>query len=1064
MLNNMEPKTILVIGSGPIVIGRSSEQDSLRRQALSALKSLGHRIVLIDPNPTSSATDPTLADRTYLEPINLKTIVMIIRREKPQAIAPYLGGMAAINLCYFLDREGILKEYGIELLGLSAETIGLLEDHQALRSRIDAPEPALPDSAMVGDLEEGMEAGVKIGFPLMIRPALTLGARSIVYNRQDLETALHQALGLSPTGRVELEQSLVGCRALNFLVAADSKGESRTIFSTENVDQLPVNSGDAMVLSPIMTVEPKLVSQLADRAADLIRTVGIVGLGEVQFALDTAAGRTWLIEITPYLSRNAALAQRVTGLSLAAAAARLSVGLTLKEAGLSDIKPPQSGPVAFRVPRFSYENFPGADHLLTISMKSLGEVVGLADNPLEAMQKAFRSLEIRRSGLGWDGAEPQGDQVDESRIKQELLNPNDRRFFTLRQAVERGLTDKEINRASLVDPWYLKQIHKLADRAEQLRQYSGKDTLIGMDPDLLRSAKRDGFSDVQIGHLTRTDQQVVRRLRIRHDIRPGIKEIAGGGGSLRYLTYNADRQPAEDAPAKKKILIIGGGPNHIGQGAESQSCCVEAIRTLRELEVISVFVDSNPASVATDNDLADRVYLSPLTAEDLLEIIEAEKPDGLILQMGGQPPRKLMWSLQETGVPVLGTPVDAIDRAENRDRFKQLISKLGLRRPDGGNAENQQQAHELCRSVGYPVVARLAYALGGRAMSIVFSAGELDSFLDRALPAARDNPILIDKFLDYATELDVEALVDDRDVCIAGVLEHIEQAGVHSGDSACVLPPHTLPPRIIEKIQEQTKAIALELGCRGLLNVQFAVKEAEIFVLGITPRASLTVPLVSRATGVALAAAATRILLGQSLADQGLLTIGTPGRVAVKEAVFPFVRFPGIDPILGPEMQSTGQVMGISSTYGLAFMKSQQAAGQLLPTSGAVFFSLKDADKKTAIPLAKKFVDLGFSILATQGTADVFTRNAIPHTVILKVSEGRPNVIDKIINKEVHLLINTPSGRTPNADEISIRRKAYTYGVPLVTTHSGAQASIDGIEALLNEGPTVRSLQEYLAD
>jgi carbamoyl-phosphate synthase large subunit len=713
-----------------------------------------------------------------------------------------------------------------------------------------------------------------------------------------------------------------------------------------------------------------------------------------------------------------------------------------------------------RVPRFTYENFPAADRRLSTSMKSVGEAIGVGRDLGEALQKALRARDERRGGLGFDEGEAELAALSTERLRDALREPTAARLLHVRHALDRGISEDEVQGLTGIDRRFLVAIRKIGERAAALRSVEGRDALAAIDPDLLRAAKREGFADAQIAYLTRTGERFVRETRARLGIRPAPRALAADGRA-RDLAY--DDAECAAPPAGRSVVVLGGGPARIGQGPELATVCAGVAGAVRAAGVRCVVVDPNPASVAPDAPYADAVYVVPLTVEDVLEVVRAEHPEGVIVQVGGPTARRLAAELAAEGVPILGTAPDAIDRAEDHDRMGRLVRSLGLRRPDDGTADDLEGARAAAARIGYPVVARLAYAQGGRAMAIVFSEADLETFLRKTLPAKDAGPVLLDRFLDYATEVDVDAVADGRDVRVVGILEHIEEAGVHSGDSACVLPPHTLAPRIIDEVARQTRAIALGLAVKGFLNVQFAIKGNDVHVLGITPRASLTAPLVARATGVPLAALAARVLLGESLVDLPAPPAGTLPYVACKEVALPFVRFPGVDPVLGPEMRSTGEVMGIDAAYGSAFLKSQLAAGQRLPTSGTVFFSLKDADKRALIPLAQRFVAMGFAVIATRGTADVFGRNGIPCQVVRKVSEGRPNIVDRVINREVALLINTPSGRAESVDEASIRKRAYSYGVPLVTTVSGAFAVADGIEALRTRGVSVRPLQEYHA-
>ena len=1110
---------ILIIGSGPIVIGQACEFDYSGTQACKALREEGYEVVLVNSNPATIMTDPETADRTYIEPISPDIVERIIKRERPDALLPTLGGQTGLNVAVKLAESGVLDKFETQMIGADLEAIQKAENRELFRAAMERIGLELPKSGLANSLEEAREVATQIGFPVIIRPAFTLGGvgGGVAYNIHELEKQAARGLDASMIRQILIEESVIGWKEFELEVMRDLMDNVVIICSIENLDPMGVHTGDSITVAPIQTLTDREYQRMRDASIDCIREIGVeTGGSNIQFALNPQDGRMVIIEMNPRVSRSSALASKATGFPIAKIAAKLAVGYTLDEIA-NDIT--RETPASFeptidycvvKIPRFTFEKFPGADPTLTTAMKSVGETMAIGRTFKEALQKGLRSLEIGRFGLGGDGKDasiwsgrmntkkisqngelsadhpPEADMVSRldrddllEKIRENLRTPNAERIFFIREALREGIGLEEIGKLTHIDPWFLYHIKQITDLEREIEALApevpnnkdtGRTTLADLKKripkDFLMKVKSYGFSDRQLAHIWRCDEETVRLLRVESGVLPAFKLVDTCAAEFEaytpyfYSTYEKeDESRTSDHP---KVMILGGGPNRIGQGIEFDYCCCHASFALREMGYESIMVNSNPETVSTDYDTSDRLYFEPLTREDVLAIVEREKPEGIIVQFGGQTPLNLAVPLKDAGVKLLGTSSDSIDRAEDRERFQALLKKLGLIQPDNGTAESFEEAGRIADEIGYPVVVRPSFVLGGRAMEIVYNESDLEAFVALAVEASPDRPILIDKYLEDAIEFDVDAVADGTDVVIAGIMEHVEEAGIHSGDSACVLPPITLNEEVLEGIRRNTRALAKELQVIGLMNIQYAIKNDTIFVLEVNPRASRTVPFVSKATGIPWAKVATKVMMGKKLKDLGVMNPPPMSHLAVKESVFPFKRFPGVDTLLGPEMRSTGEVMGIDSFFGLAFAKSQMAADLILPTKGTAFVSVKNKDKRNILFIVKKLLDLGFDLVATEGTANALVSHDIEVTKVRKVSEGRPNVVDLIKNGEIQLIINTPaSGRTPRRDEVAIRSTAVAYGIPIMTTVSGAAATVNAIEVMARKPLDVKSLQEY---
>jgi carbamoyl-phosphate synthase large subunit len=1057
-------RKILLIGSGPIVIGQACEFDYSGTQACKALREEGFEVVLVNSNPATIMTDPETADRTYVEPLTPEVLEGVIAAERPDALLPTVGGQTGLNLAVALAESGVLERYGVEMIGAKLDAIKKAEDRELFKAAMQRIGLQLPRSGYARSIEQAREVVREVGYPAIIRPSFTLGGTggSVAWNPDELEGAIRWGLQQSPVGQVLVEESVIGWKEFELEVMRDLRDNVVIVCSIENFDPMGVHTGDSITVAPAQTLTDKEYQLMRDAALAIIREIGVeTGGSNIQFAVNPVDGRLVVIEMNPRVSRSSALASKATGFPIAKIAAKLAAGYTLDELR-NDIT--RETPASFeptidycvvKVPRWAFEKFPEADQTLTTQMKSVGEVMAIGRTFKEALQKAVRSLEQDRAGLGLDRPVP-----DLETLRDRLRVPNPDRLLYLAEAMRQGLGRDEIAGLARIDPWFLAQMEELIAFEEAFRGN------VDLSRDTLRRAKRLGFSDRRLAELSGGAEADIRRARLAHDIRVTFKVVDTCGAEFvahtpyLYSTYEEE----DEAPptARPKVVILGSGPNRIGQGIEFDYACVHAAFALREAGVEAIMVNCNPETVSTDYDTSDRLYFEPLTLEDVLNIVEKEQPLGVIVQFGGQTPLKLAVPLERAGVRILGTSPDAIDRAEDRERFADLLRKLGLQQPPNGSARSADEAAQIAETLGYPVLVRPSYVLGGRAMEIVYEETRLREWMREAARVSPDHPILIDKFLEDALEIDVDALSDGQDVLIGGVMEHIEKAGIHSGDSACALPPYTIGDDQVERLRAQTRALALELGVVGLLNIQFAIKNDTIYVLEVNPRASRTVPFVSKAIGLPLAKLATRVVLGTRIPELGVREAGELPHVSVKEAVFPFVKFPGVDVILGPEMRSTGEVMGIGREFGTAYLKSQLAAGSSLPRSGKVFVSVRNRDKRAAVNIARSLADMGFTLVATQGTAKVLSRHGLTVDLIHKVAEGwRPNIVDLMKQGEIGLVINTPEDGRARKDSYLVRRTAIMQNIPYYTTMDGAQAALEAIEAQRDGITEVRSLQAY---
>ena len=1173
-------KKILLIGSGPIIIGQACEFDYSGSQACRALKQEGYEVVLVNSNPATIMTDPHMADKTYIEPITPEVVEKIIARERPDALLPTLGGQTGLNTAVELYKRGVLEHYGVELIGAQYEAIQKAEDRDLFKQAMERIGLKVCRSRHVNTVEEALAFAAAVGYPIIIRPSFTLGGTGggIAYNVQELRQLAASGIEQSPIGEILVEESIIGWKEFELEVMRDRRDNVVIICSIENFDPMGIHTGDSITVAPAQTLTDREYQDMRDAAIRVIREIGVeTGGSNIQFAVNPADGRMIVVEMNPRVSRSSALASKATGFPIAKIAAKLAVGYTLDELP-NDIT--RETPACFeptidycvvKIPRWDFAKFPGADRTLTTQMKSVGEVMSIGRTFKEALQKAIRSLEQDRYGLGADGKEEITPPVSAKErnglleeVRARLVTPGPERIFYLRHALRLGMSIDEIYAATGIDRWFLDNIREIVEMERELvaelqgnggvhvtddrclpagetaaaaqpnggqdgiagpvkppletggcglsnhgagtgqaragnklNHYSyeadgphetalapggasdqktagacrenGKDAARPLDrlsPATLYRAKQYGFSDRQLAHLAGTDELAVRRYRLQQGVKAAFKLVDTCAAEFEAYTpyfYSTYERENEVAPAPgKKVMILGGGPNRIGQGIEFDYCCVQAAYALKEAGYQVIMVNCNPETVSTDYDTSDRLYFEPLTLEDVLNICDLEKPHGVILQFGGQTPLKLARALEKEGIPILGTSPASIDLAEDREKFSALLKGLGLRQPASGTCVTVEEAKRIAGAIGYPVLVRPSYVLGGRAMEVVYDEESLADYMTRAVAVSSERPVLIDKFLEGAIEVDVDAISDGRTTIIGGVMEHIEEAGIHSGDSACSLPPFGLAEGHIEEMKRQARLLARELHVVGLLNIQFAVENGHVYVLEVNPRASRTIPFVSKATGIPLARLATRVMLGATLEELGLTQEVTPRHIAVKEAVFPFIKFPGVDIILGPEMRSTGEVMGIDHSFGMAFAKSQLAAGTPLPLQGTVLLTVADRDKEALLPVARGFAELGFKLLATPGTAHFLKEHGLAVKVVHKIGKGRPNIVDHIKNGDIDLVINTPIGKGPKYDEYHLRRQSITHNVPIITTIRGALAALEGISVLRRGGMRVKSLQEYM--
>ena len=1078
-------RSILLIGSGPIVIGQACEFDYSGTQACKALKEEGYRVILINSNPATIMTDPDFAYRTYIEPITLDVVEKVIEYERPDALLPTMGGQTALNTAIGLAKRGVLEKYNVKLIGASIEAIHKAEDRDAFRQAMWKIGLRVPDSGVATSLQEAEEVVRRTQFPAIVRPSFTMGGTggNIAYNIEEFRTQVEWGLAMSPVRQVLVEQSVIGWKEFELEVMRDLKDNVVIICPIENLDPMGVHTGDSITVAPALTLTDKEYQMLRDAAVRIIREIGVdTGGANIQFGMNPVNGDMVVIEMNPRVSRSSALASKATGFPIAKIAAKLAVGYTLDEitndiTGVTKASfEPTIDYVVVKIPRFAFQKFPGADPTLTTQMKSVGEVMAIGRTFKESLQKAIRSMEVDQFGfsskMGLDLGVPPSLNREEAaeQVRKAVRTPLPDRLWRLADGMRLGMTNQELFALTKIDPWFLEQIREIVEFEPRIVAERGALGDAGLRPELLVEAKQLGFADERLAQLLGVPQSTVRRWRL----------ALGQGNTPRSVTYKRvdtcaaefeahtpylystyERECEARPTTRKKVVILGGGPNRIGQGIEFDYCCVHAAMALREEQVETIMVNCNPETVSTDYDTSDRLYFEPLTEEDVLNIVEREQPMGVVLQFGGQTPLKLALSLSRAGVTILGTSPDAIDRAEDRARFRELLDKLGLRQAESGMAHSVDEALKIAAEITYPVMVRPSYVLGGRSMQIVYDEAGLLHYMNSAVKASAQHPVLIDKYLRDAIEIDADAISDGTTVVVAGIMEHIEEAGVHSGDSACSLPPYTLDSATIEEIRRQMTALALELGVIGLMNAQFAVKDQTIYVLEVNPRGSRTVPFVSKAIGVPLAKLAMKVMVGKSLQQLNFTTAPMPTHLSVKEAVFPFTKFAGVDVLLGPEMKSTGEVMGIDSDFGWAFVKSQAGAGAILPTSGTAFLSVKSEDRAVACDVAQRLVALGFRITATSGTAAYLTEQGMQVDVVNKVQEGRPHIVDHIKNGDVALVVNTVRTASGHSDSLSIRREALHKGVPYYTTMRGALAAVMGIEALLKKGLAIRALQEY---
>jgi carbamoyl-phosphate synthase large subunit len=1065
-------QSILILGSGPIIIGQACEFDYSGTQAVRALKEEGYRVILVNSNPATIMTDPDLADRTYIEPLTADWVEKVIEREKPDALLPTMGGQTALNLAMALHKSGVLEKHGVELIGANERSIEMAEDREKFTEAMHRIGLQVPHGGFAGTPEEGLAIVEDTGYPAIIRPSFTLGGTGggIAYNREEFEVAIRKGLDASPIREVLIDRSFIGWKEYELEVVRDGADNVIIVCSIENFDPMGVHTGDSITVAPAQTLTDVEYQRMRDASIAIIREIGVEAGGcNVQFAVNPENGELLVIEMNPRVSRSSALASKATGFPIARVGAKLAVGYRLDELpnDITKTTPASFEPVldyvVVKIPRFAFEKFPEVDDTLGVQMKSVGETMAIGRTFRSAWQKGFRGLETGRHGwVKGKTLKDDGLKADDAEsLLAALRRPTPNRPFQLKRAMEAGISDEELFEATKFDPWFL-------DQFRQILEFEAAYALAAeVTPELLRRMKREGFSDRQLADLRGETEVQVRQRRWGWGIHATFNVVDTCAGEFPAATpyfYSSYESETESVPSDRdKVVILGSGPNRIGQGIEFDYCCVQAVLALKAAGLETIMVNSNPETVSTDFDVSDKLYFEPLTLEDVLEILHLEKPKGVIVQLGGQTPLKLAKGLEAAGIPVLGTSVDAIDRAEDRDRFAEVCRKIGARVPDNGIAASEEEALEVAGRIGFPVLVRPSYVLGGRAMRIVYDDESLKRYFVEAAQASEDHPVLVDSFLEDAFEADVDALCDGTDVVVGGIMQHIEDAGVHSGDSACVLPPYLLSGDVLDEIRDLTRRFALELGVVGLMNVQYAIKDGVVYVLEVNPRASRTVPFVSKATGVPLARLAARIMAGEMIADLDIPTeLPVPG-VAVKEAAFPFNRF-DVDVILGPEMRSTGEVMGFDDSFGMAFAKAQVSAGNVLPEEpGNLIVTVNDRDKATVTPILRRFHDLGFKIMATRGTQEYLTRLGLPARRVFKVNEGRPNIVDHIVSGDVRLLINTPLGKESQYDDYAMRRAAIMYKIPYLTTMSATSAACDALIALKSRAHAVCSLQERIA-
>jgi carbamoyl-phosphate synthase large subunit len=1063
MPRRQDIRKVMIIGSGPIIIGQACEFDYSGTQACKALRKLGYEICLVNSNPATIMTDPGMADVTYIEPLNLDQMTEIIKKERPEALLPNLGGQSGLNLSSALAQAGVLEEYGVQVIGVEVDAIKRGEDRQAFKDTMKLLGLEMPKSAIALSVEEAERIAEELGYPLVIRPAYTLGGwgGGHVYNLEELRTIAARGIAASMVGQVLVEESVLGWEELELEVVRDAKNQMITVCFIENVDAMGVHTGDSYCTAPMLTIAPELQQRLQKYSYDIVEAIRVIGGTNIQFAHDPKTGRVVVIEINPRTSRSSALASKATGFPIAFVSSLLAGGLTLDEIpywrlGTLEKYEPWGDYVVVKFARWAFEKFPGAEDKLGTQMKAVGEVMSLGKTYKEALQKSIRSLEIGRHGLGFA---KDFHQKSLEELMDLLSEPSSERQFIMYEALRNGASVDALYRRTHIKPWFIEQMRELVKLEEEILTHLGRD----LPDELLVRAKKDGFADRYLAQLLHVPEKQIRDQRYRLGIRQAWEAVPVSGvenAAYYYSTYNAPDQV--QVSSRRKIMVLGGGPNRIGQGIEFDYCCVHAAFAIRDEGLESIMVNCNPETVSTDYDTSDKLYFEPLTVEDVLSIYEKEQPEGVIVQFGGQTPLNISQELAAAGVKILGTSPDVIDLAEDRDRFRHMMRKLGIPQPESGMASNITEALRIAQEIGYPLMVRPSYVLGGRAMEVVHDEDMLKRYLAAAVEVSPERPILIDKFLENAIEAEADAIADGTDAFVPAVMEHIELAGIHSGDSACVIPPISIPAKHLDTIYEYTRRIAIELNVVGLMNIQYAIANDTVYVLEANPRASRTVPLVSKVCNIPMARLATQVMLGKKLSDLKLVQKSIP-YFGVKEAVFPFNMFPEVDPLLGPEMRSTGEVLGMADSFGMAFYKAQEAAQQTLPREGTVLITVSEQDRPAVLEVAQQFHQLGFKLLATAGTNKFLAEQGIPSEPVLKLHEGRPHIVDIIKNREIHLVVNTPSGKLSKFDDSYIRKAAIKYKVPYITTLAGALAAARGIAAARQQQIQVRSLQSYHA-